>query len=64
MGQYYLQCILEEKIIDTNAFNVMTNEKKAEYKEKAVELYIVCIFLKGAKCHPSIPNMKRDLNRL
>ena len=42
----------------------MSDEKKQEYEKKAINLYITYIFLKGAKCCQSVPNMEKDLDRL
>ena len=36
----------------------MNDEKKLAYKEQAIDLYNIFIFIKGAKCRPQVLNMK------
>ena len=64
MGKYYLECALEEEKIDATTYKGYKDDQKAKYKEKALELYLEYVFMKGVKCKPSVQNTKAALDKL
>ena len=64
MGKYYLECILKEEGINSTTYTGYSKEKKSKIKEKVLDQYLAYVFMKGVKCKPLIPSMKKHIDKL